>query len=327
MEVNRRKVLTLSLGTLFGLPLLCFTAPESWATEWPDRPIQYVVPYAPGGGADASARIFTVGLSKELGVPVAVVNVPGVSATLGLNQVVEAKPDGYTIGAFHEGAQATYVTGISKHNLSKLDMVCNVYMYPNLLVSRADAPWNSIVELNKIAKEKPEQVKFALVLGTSTYMYVLQYMDAAGVKFKLVPYNGHAERINAVLGGYADVTESPPSSVASMLRAKKFKALGMLTEQRYKDFPDLPTSAEQGIPVQYTSNYALFAPKGTPAAILAKLDKASQAVLKDPEIASKLDAAGTPGLYVSGPEMRKRMDGVLKAYIRVGEKFGVAKNK
>ena len=259
---------------------------------WPERSIQYIVPYKPGGGADASARVFCNGLSKKLGVAVVVVNVPGVSATRGLARVAEAKPDGYTMGAFHEGLQATFVNGVSKYNLGSLQCVCNVYRYPNLFLTRIDAPWNNLAELNKAAKEKPGAIKVASVLGGSTHMFVQQYMNSAGVKFNPVPYNGHSERLNAILGGFVDLTELPPSVASSMLRAKKLKALCMLSEEREPDFPDLPTAIEEGVDVEYSSHYALYLPKDTPSEIVIKLVKVCQETLKDPKVVVGLKKIG-----------------------------------
>ncbi len=244
---------------------------------------------------------------------------PGVSGTRGLSTVVEAKPDGYTMGAFHEGAQATFVTGVSDYNLGSLDCVCNVYRYPNFFLTRADAPWNNLADLNKDAKENPGKISIASVLGGSTHMFVLRYMDAAGVKLHPVPYNGHSERLNAVLGGFVDLTELPPSIANSMLRAKKLKALCMLSKVREPDYPDLPTAVEQGVDVEYASNYALYLPKGTPADVIVALDKVCQEVLSDPTVVSGLKKIGIPATYTPAAEITTHMNETLSLFEKVSK--------
>lgn len=291
------------------------------SAAWPERPIQFIVPYAAGGGADVAARIICASLGRELGVAVAVVNVPGVSATLGMNQVVEAKPDGYTIACFHEGHQATNVIGIGKYSLDDLTMICALYNYPNVVVTRDGAPWKNLKEFVAAAKKSPGEVKAAVVLGGASYFFVLDLMDTAGMELKLVPYNGHAERVNAVLGAFADMTESAPATVASMMRAKKLVPLAMFTRDRDPVYPDIPTAIEQGFDITFVSNYVLCAPKGTPDDIVKRLDEASRKVMADPEVASKLAAAGSPAFYQSADEIKAHMARALARYRELAKRF------
>ncbi|GHV52719.1 hypothetical protein FACS1894206_02010 [Deltaproteobacteria bacterium] len=292
------------------------------SAAWPERPIQFIVPYGAGGGADVAARIICASLGKELGVAVAVVNVPGVSATLGMNQVVEASPDGYTIACFHEGHQATNVIGIGKYSLNDLTMICTLYNYPNIVVTRSGA-WKDLKEFVADAKKKPGELKAAVVLGGASYFFVLDLMDVTGIDLKLVPYNGHAERVNAVLGTFADMTESAPTTVASMMRAKKLVPLAMFTKDRDPVYPDIPTAIEQGYDITFVSNYVLTVPKGTPDEIVKRLNEASKKVMADPEVISKLAAAGSPAFYQPASEIKPHMDKTSARYRELAKKFNL----
>ena len=145
-------------------------------------------------------------------------------------------------------------------------------------------------------------------------MFVQQYMNSAGVKFNPVPYNGHSERLNAILGGFVDLTELPPSVASSMLRAKKLKALCMLSEEREPDFPDLPTAIEEGVDVEYSSHYALYLPKDTPSEIVIKLVKVCQETLKDPKVVVGLKKVGIPATYIPAEKITEHMDNKLRMY-------------
>jgi tripartite-type tricarboxylate transporter receptor subunit TctC len=199
-------------------------------------------------------------------------------------------------------------------------MVCTLYNYPNVIVTRSGA-WKDLREFVAAAQKSPGELKAAVVLGGASYFFILDLMDTTKTELKLVPYNGHAERVNAVLGSFADITESAPTTVASMMRAKKLVPLAMFTEDRDPVYPDVPTAIEQGFDITFVSHYVLCVPKDTPDDIVKRLDEASKKVTADPEVISKLVTAGSPVFYQPSSEIKAHMNKALVRYRELAAKF------
>ncbi|MDL2210319.1 tripartite tricarboxylate transporter substrate binding protein [Desulfovibrio sp. OttesenSCG-928-O18] len=312
------------LAALLTAGLCLFSGGVSPAeAAWPEKPVQIVVPYPAGGQADGIIRILQPALSKHLGVPVAVVNVPGVSATRGLAQVVEAAPDGYTIGTFQEAVIGTYLTGITKYNFSNLDTLNNLVFSPIMIVGNTKDPWKTLPEFVKAAKAKPGQMKYAVLLGSATHFAIMDLCDKAGINVRMVPYNGHAERQNALLGGYVDGTDSSPVAAASYVKAGKFNALAMLTEERLPGSENVPTAKEQGYDVSFAFHYGLYGPKGLPAEVKSKIAEAARLALEDPETAKRLAASGNPARFMDAKAMDAHNAREMRRLDAVAEKSGI----
>lgn len=292
---------------------------------WPEKPVQIVVPYPAGGQADGIIRILQPALAKQLGVPVAVVNVPGVSATRGLAQVVEAPADGYTIGTFQEAVIGTYLTGISKYNFSNLDTLNNLVFSPIMMVGNAKDAWKTLPEFVAAAKEKPGQMKYAVLLGSATHFAIMDLCEQAGIDLRMVSYNGHAERQNALLGGYVDSTDSGPVAAASYIKAGKFNALAMLTDDRLPDFKDIPTAKEQGLDVTFAFHYGLYGPTGLPDEVKKKIAEACRLALQDSEVAKRLEASGNPPRYMDAQTLDAHNAREMNRLDGVAEKNGMKK--
>lgn len=303
--------------------LLANTLPAKAA--WPEKPVQIVVPYPAGGQADGIIRILQASLSKQLGVPVAVINVPGVSATRGLAQVVEAAPDGYTIGTFQEAVIGTYLTGISKYNFNNLDTLNNLVFSPVEIVSNTKSPWKTLPEFIAAAKQKPGEMKYAVLLGSATHFAIMDLCEKAGIDMRMVPYNGHAERQNALLGGYVDGTDSGPVAAASYIKAGKFNALAMLTEERLPGFENIPTAREQGFDVTFAFHYGLYGPKGMPEEAKVTIAEACRLALADPETAKRLNDSGNPVRFMDAKTLDAHNQVEMKRLDAVAEKSGMKK--
>ncbi|MDR0826621.1 MAG: tripartite tricarboxylate transporter substrate binding protein [Desulfovibrio sp.] len=319
----RSKLFCSTFAALFLIFFMAYVSPALAA--WPEKPLQIIVPYPAGGQADAIVRIMQSSLSKTLGVPVAVINTPGVSATRGLVQVVETKPDGYTVGLFQEAVIGTYLTGITKYNFSNLDAVCNLVYSPIMIVGNANAPWKDLSGMVNAAKSKPGEMKYGVLLGSATHFAILDLCNKAGISMRMVPYDGHAERQNALLGGYVDGTDTGPVAAVSYLKAKKFVAIAMLTDERLPGFEDIPTAKEQGVDVSFAFHYGLYAPKGTNPEITAKLSEACRIALQDVETAKRLDTSGNPVRYMDAKTLDEHNGFEMTRIDAVAEKSGMKK--
>jgi tripartite-type tricarboxylate transporter receptor subunit TctC len=292
---------------------------------WPEKPVQIVVPYPAGGQADGIIRIFQSSLSKRLGVPVAVVNVPGVSATRGLAQVVEANPDGYTIGTFQEAVIGTYLTGIGKYSFSNLEALVNLVFSPVMIVGNAKDPWKTLPEFIAAAKKKPGEMKYAVLLGSATHFAIMDMCGKAGIEVRMVPYGGHAERQNALMGGYVDATDSGPVAADSFIKAGKFTALAMLTKERLAGFTNIPTAVEQGYDVTFAFHYGLYGPKGLPEEVKKKIAEAARLALEDPQTAKRLADSGNPVRFMDSKALDAHNAAEMRRLDAVAEKSGLKK--
>ena len=188
-------------GVLAGLP-----APAM--AQYPDRPIKMIVPWAAGGDTDNIFRPFAAELQKQIGQPVVIANVGGASGTVGAREAKNAAPDGYTVYAVHDYIHLTFYAGISDVKYSDFEPICLVAATPSVLTASAKTPWKSWQELADDAKKRPGEISVGATLGSTSHIFPAMIEKAGGVKFKFVSYDGLAPRMNALLGGHINLTDS-----------------------------------------------------------------------------------------------------------------------
>jgi tripartite-type tricarboxylate transporter receptor subunit TctC len=296
MTEARKKVLFGMILLMAGILALMNPSTTAQAKEYPDRAVTLVVPFAPGGVTDLAARAVANGLEKQLKQTVMVVNKPGGGTTVGGNAVATAKPDGYTL-AFCPTSTANpevftyfYEAPYSSKDLQPVSRVTTAVL---AITVKADAPWNSLKDLVEYARKNPG-VKVAThgknSLGFVTFTVVGK---ADGVKFVDVPFGGDTQIIPAILGGHVLVGTPSYPSIKSLLDAKKLKALALCIEKRAEFAPGIPTVVELGYKLGgYFSPLGVFAPKGTPADIVKKLDAAVANITKDTDFKGKMSTMG-----------------------------------
>ena len=259
---------------------------------YPDRPVKLIVPWAAGGDTDAIFRPFGQQLQKHLGQTVVVANVTGASGTKGAKEAKESPADGYTLYAVHDYIHSTYYTGVADVAYTDFEPICSVSNTPSVLTASPKTKWSSWQELATDAKARPGQITVGATLGSTSHFFPALIEKAGGLKFKYVSYEGLAPRMNAILGGHIDLTDSNLTQKGKV-DAGQLKFLAVATEKRLADAPNVPTLKELGVNVVYAVTRGIMAPKGTPADVIAKLEDACHKSTSEPKFAEDMAKQGT----------------------------------
>jgi tripartite-type tricarboxylate transporter receptor subunit TctC len=280
--------------------LICFFATAGFlalgltsaGAAYPDRPIKMIVPWAAGGDTDAICRVIASSMEKHLGKPVIIVNITGASGTVGAREAVKAAPDGYTIFSVHDFIHTTYYTGVGELTYKDFEPVSLLTSTPSVFAAYAKTPWNSLKDLIEDARKRPEQITVAATLGSTSHFFPAMVAQAAGVKWKYVSYEGTAPRMTALLGGHVLLGETNLTQL-DKVKAGQIKMLAIATAKRLPEVPEVPTLKELGLEILYAVNRGILAPKGTPEAVLAKLEDACGKAAKDPAVMEPMKKQGT----------------------------------
>jgi tripartite-type tricarboxylate transporter receptor subunit TctC len=288
----------LLIATLLGL------ASAAAQAAYPERPIRMIVPWAAGGDTDNIFRPFAPLFQKHIGQTVVIANVGGASGTRGAKEAKDAPPDGYTLYSVHEYIHSTYYAGVADVQYSDFEPVCLISSTPSVLTASPKTPWKSWQELAADAKARPGQISVGATLASTSHFFPALIEKATGLKFKYVSYEGLAPRMNAILGGHIDLTDSNLTQKGKV-EAGQLKFLAIATEKRHPEMPSVPTLKELGVNVVFDVNRGIMAPKGTPADILAKLGSACAAAAKEPEFAKAMRLQGTDVRYIGRADYAK----------------------
>ncbi len=270
--------------------MLCCAVPAA-AQDYPNRPVTLIVPFVAGGPGDIIARLVAEAMRRNLGQEVIVVNVGGAGGTIGTARVAQAKPDGYTILLGHTG-QATMSSlykSLPFDPLESFEKIGLVTEVPMTIVGKNDLAPNDLRSLVAYVKERPDKLNYAHSgLGSVAHLCGLMLMSATGTKMTVIPYKGGGEVMKDLLAGQVDVYCEPATGTTANIQAGKIKAYAVTTKQRVATLPGVPTTAEAGFPdIGITTWYGLYAPKGTPAAAIAKLTAALQSALTDSNVVAR----------------------------------------
>jgi len=256
------------------------------AQTYPTRTITLIVPFAAGGPADITGRIVADQFTRILGQQVVVENVVGAGGTVGAARGARAAPDGYTLTLGHMGTHAAAVLlypNLAYKPDADFEPIGLVADQPMLLAVRKDLPANNLQEFIAYTKANESKLNMGHAgVGSVSYTGCLMLNAAIGIKPTMVPFTGTGPVLNAMLGGQVDYVCDPILGPLSHVRAGTLRALAVATDQRHPLLPDVPTSAEGGLPqFQAAPFYAVFAPKGTPQPVLEKLVDALDRTLDD----------------------------------------------
>lgn len=280
------------------LALLLFCGSPSFAeSNYPARPIHLIVPFSAGGATDALARLLSQHVSVSLGEAVVVDNRPGAGGTLGAKIAAVAAPDGYTLLM---GTVATHAMAPGLYKDPHYDPVKDFEPItlaakgPNVLVINPSLPVSSVKELIALAKARPGDLTFSSAgIGSQAHLSAELFKHMAGIDMLHVPYKGGGPAITALLAGEVSLTFAGPAESLPLVRAGKLRALAVTSVERSQLTPDLPTIAEAGVPGYGLDFwYGAFAPASTPKEIIAKLNTAMNAALRDPEVTKTLHSLG-----------------------------------
>lgn len=284
----------------------CLALPLAAAAQYPDKPVKLVVPFPPGGGTDATARLVANALSGELRQQVVVENRGGAAGAIGAQAVVDAAPDGYTLFFATTGTLT-----INQHLYAKLRYnpltdftpVAMVASFPNVLVVQPALAANSVAELVALAKAKPGVLTYGSSgAGSSSHLSAVLLEQMTGARFTHVPYKGSAPMTADLLGGRIDFIIDNITTNSQHAKQGKVRALGVTGRAPSSLLPGVPTIAAAGVPgYDVTIWYAITGPARMPADIVQRLYKALQAVMATPKMKESLEALGTDP-WILGPD-------------------------
>jgi tripartite-type tricarboxylate transporter receptor subunit TctC len=284
--------------------LLAALLPLAAGAAYPERPIKLIVPWAAGGDTDNIFRPFAPLLQKQLGETVVIANVGGASGTKGAKEAKDSPADGYTLYAVHDYIHSTYWAGVADVNYTDFEPICLISSTASVLTASPKTSWSDLKGLLADAKVRPGQITVGATLASTSHFFPALIEQAAGVKFKYVSYEGLAPRMNAILGGHVDLTDSNLTQKGKV-DAGQLKFLAIATEKRHPEMPNVPTLKELGVNVVYDVNRGIMVPKGTPAGVVAKLESSCATAAKEPAFAQAMKLQGTDVRYMGRPEYAK----------------------
>ena len=292
------------------------------AQAYPARPVRVIVPLAPGGGSDYTARFIGARLSERLGQPVVVDNRPAASGIVGTDLVAKAAPDGYTLLlVFSTHAQSAQLFKKLPYDpIKDFAPITEVFATPLVLLVHPSQPIKTIKELVAYAKEHPGKLNYGTSgPGSSPHLMTELLNSMAGIQMAHVPYKGVASVMTALLGGELQIAYSNPVTGAPLWKAGKLRPLGMSGLKRSEAFPEIPTIDETGVPgYEALIWYGFMAPAKTPGAVVDRLHRDVVSVLKIPESGKRWSLKATMSLAIHRPSLRrsstkKRTSGVRSA--------------
>lgn len=308
-KLNRRHLLAAAAASL-ALP--------ARASAFPTRAVTVVVPYPPGGQTDQHLRIIAEAAARTLGQPVVIQNRPGGSATFSASSLMQAAPDGYTLGILPLSVfREPHINRTDYDPRQDFSYLLLMTDYIFGLAVRADAPWRDWSQLAAAARKAPGRINLG---GTgangSARILVEEASEAAGLQFNFIPYKGDAEVAQALLGGHIDAAPLGGTAMAH-IAAGKMRYIANLMESRAERLPELPTLREQGVDAWMESPYGLAGPRGLPAPVARTLHDAFRGALQSPASLQAVAALNQKLRYL-GPEAYR--DYALRAYEREGLK-------
>jgi len=278
-----------------------------WAQDYPSKPVRMVVGFPPGGGTDVVARIIVPRMSELLGQSVVIDNRPGATGTVAAGQVAKSPPDGYTIMMGHVSVNAIAPSLFAslpydvERDFAPIGLAAAV---PHLVVVHPSVPVNTLHELVAYLKAQPGKFTFPSAgNGSMPHLAGEIFQSIAGVRLVHVPYKGSGQSMQDLLGGQHLVAFDTMPASAPHVRAGRLRAVAVSTAQRVASFPEVPTAEEAGVPgYVVTTWYGVFAPAGTPAAIVKRLHGELVKTMQTPDVRAKLEGIGADGSYSRSPE-------------------------
>lgn len=290
-----------SLKGMLAAALACavpFAVAPAAAQDFPSKPVKLVVGYSAGGPTDVLARLLAADLTEILGQSVIVENKPGAAGRIGTEYVAQSAPDGYTLTVStlaHNVNPLLFPKSVKYHPLKDFSPVVLTSLLPMVAVTAYESPANSLEDIVKRARANPGAVTYGSSgNGGSAHLAAALLETLSETKMNHVPFKGNGPALIEVMAGRVDFMFYPMVGIKQHIDQKKIKPLAVTTAARHPDYPDTPTTAEQGLKgfEEYTQGIGVLAPAGTPADVVAKLNKALNESLKRPATAEKLRQLG-----------------------------------
>lgn len=294
---------------------------------YPDKSIKFLVPWPPGGATDQVARLLAIPLTKELGVSVFVENKGGAGGNIGTQAFLQDKPDGYSMlmATSSTNAAGPHLFANQGFDAAKdftpVVLVCTI---PNIMVVPSASPWNSLKDLMNDAKQNPGKFTYGSAgIGASQHLAGAQFKTVTGLDIRHVPYKGSGPAALDLMAGHIDMMLDTGS--LNNIKGGKLKALGVASEKRIPELPNVPTMRESGVPMVANAWYGVMLPAGAPKELTEKLNAAFNKVLNDPEVKKSLQSIGAQVDGGSVAEFTRFSQSEIKRYEGIVKMSGAPK--
>lgn len=284
------------------------------AAGFPERTVTIVVPYAPGGATDASARLMAQAFQKQSGVAFVVENVAGAGTTIGAAKVARAAPNGYTLlwGGLTSNAMAPHLYAkLDYDGITSFAPISLVATQPYVLFVNAKSPYTKLADLVAKAKAEPGKLNFSSPgEGSSPHLTTELFLNATQLSVQHVPYKGAAPAITGLLAGDVDMMVDTPTAPLPMIKAGRLRPLAVTSKQRLPELPEVPTMQESGLAdFEAATWFGLFAPRGTPPEVIATLNRMATTALKEPAVLEQMTQAS----FTPAPSTPEQLAGKVKS--------------
>ena len=303
-------------------------AAPAFAAGWPEKSIEVVVPYTPGGATDTVTRTIMKKLSERLGQPVIVTNKPGANSTIGTALVARAKPDGYTFVT----VLAAYTVNPHLYKLSysfkDFEPVSHMADLPLFLFVAKDVPVNSLAELVEYGKKNPDALTYASSgTGSSAHMTGANFALQAGMKMTHIPYKGSAPILADLLSNRVSMVFDPILVPMQYVKEDKLKVVAITSAKRWEDEPNIPTMDEAGFPGFVMNSWvSLLAPAGTPKEIVERVSTEIAGIVKEPDVKKLFNDAGFVPVGGSAADLSELIKKDTAMYGEIVRKAGIKVN-
>jgi tripartite-type tricarboxylate transporter receptor subunit TctC len=295
------------------------------ASSYPDKPIQIVVPFPPGGSVDPIARAIQTGMQEKLGGTIVVINQPGAGGTLGTGRVARAPADGYLLAVTTVGPLTTQPHMASlTYGVDSFEYVCRTHVTPQVFAVPDQSPFRTLNDFIAFARANQGKATLSSTgVGSLPHLAAVEFGQVAAFKWAHVPTKGDAEAAQLALSG--DITGWVAGVQTLKRMTPRLRALGLLEEQRIASLPDVPTFKEQGVALLSAGWGGLVAPKGTPAAIVSRLSDACAHAARTPAFEKILSSLGVPQGYLPADKFASFVRAEFERYGRLIRSTGAAK--
>jgi len=297
------------------------------AQDYPSKAIRLIIPLTPGSGADIAGRIVAHRMNEAWKQPVIVENRPGAGGQIGTSAVIKSEPDGHTLlvqSSSHAANPAIYKSLPYDPQKDLID-VAILGKTPYVMVTAASGPFKNLKILIETAKARPGEIPFASAgIGTSTHLAAEYVIDLAGIKMLHVPFKGSPDAMQDVLGGRTAFYMAPINAGMNLVKDGKLTALGVSTKTRAEVLPGVPTIAEQGLPAyDMTLWFGMWAPAGTPSAVVQKLNGQVNAIVQHPEVREQFAKLGIQPVPMKTDEFARFVRDEIAVYRRIVQQANI----
>lgn len=290
------------VGTILAIGCTTANAQES---AYPTEPVEFIVPWGPGGGSDILMRLVSNHIGEHLGQPLPVINMPGVSGTIGLADLAERPADGYNVGQIHDGFLVSHHTGLTPLNWDDFEPIASITASPQYLTVNPDNGWETVDDFVEYARENPREIRFGVTLGGVPHLHAAMIAEAEDLEFRYVGFEGTGERIRALVGGHIDAAMGDIASSNQFVENGDLTFLAVGHTERMAQTPDVPSLIELGYDgLQLSILRGLIAPKGTSEEHITVLANALEATASEEDFIRAMNNSGAEVHFMSPDEYR-----------------------